>query len=86
MAERTPIIRIPEGWTYGETSKFDFGRWVSTYTLKHDVCGKEVRESVDPVGINESSLWYRQKCAEGLAFFLGNHPQNCQAGVTDGDK
>lgn len=86
MAEQTPIIRVPKGWTYRETSEFDFGRWISMYSLKHDVCGEEKRESATPVGEYESSLWYRDKCAEGLAFFLGNHPQNCPAKVADENK
>lgn len=85
MSKEHPIVQVPKGWTYDETAKFDFGRWVTTYTLKHDACGKTETEVDNPVGNGGDGWWYRQKCAEGLAFFLGNHSSNCTAGATDGN-
>ena len=79
MSESRPIIAAPEGWTYAEKSEFDFGRWVTTYTLTHDACGEVKKEHDRPVGDGGDGWWYREQAAKGLAFFLGIHPQNCTA-------
>lgn len=74
MAER-PLITVPEGWTYGETSEFAVGRWEDTYTVTHDACGTVMTEHCAPVGDGGDGWWYRRKCAEGLVFKIGMHKE-----------
>ena len=77
MSRAQPIIRVPAGWTYAETSAFDFDRWVTTYAITHDACGTVKSETCRPVGDGGDAGWYYQKCAEGLAFFIGDTHRVC---------
>lgn len=82
MAELRPIVRLPEGWTYGENSEYDFGRWVTTYTVTHG-CGVVKSETARPVGDDfREAGKVLDGCANGLAFFIGNH--RCTTEGTDG--
>lgn len=85
MAER-PLIRVPDGWTYGEESRYVVGRWETVYRVAHDACGAETKELYRPVGDSPTDAgWYSNKCAEGLLFFIEMHT-TCSPGSTEKEK
>lgn len=75
MSAERPIIRVPEGWTYGEDSQYVMSRWERTYKVTHDVCGTEFTEHCAPVGDGGDAWWYREQCAKGLGFKIGMHKE-----------
>jgi hypothetical protein len=82
MTERPPLIRVPEGWTYAEKSEYSHGRWETVYEITHTACGTPYSKLYRPSGddFRDAGL-ARDGCVQGLAFFIGNHPQNCEPKV-----